>query len=446
MKIGAPTLPLGTHAFVTALRRGHGRALQQLEEYGAHGVEDAIVAACLSCVVFDPQSEASRAPWLCSLVELAKLNESVVQLIEAADQELTSENHWDMEQRCAVLKELAVLGSANAKRVLYSSLARSSNTASVVGGDAIIALDGVDGLKHVARQLGRWLQEDPQFWVDDYIIEQFDESAGDERGLAILEGEAAVDSNIARYLAGTRATRASQSGFSSRSDMMALSGLEIVAKVENNPRDHCHWLRRWGAQAGSDERETVFAALLASGQPEHVKRLFRCFAKTGVPRFDHRLLPWLTHSDTQLRWVALRALAPVAHPELRQLAKRFIAEGNVANGVTLLVNNFEANDFSMCSDHLTKLDNADAAHDLVGELLDLCEAHPGSEALDCLLYVYEHSPCSSFRTRAVKALRDTDIAPAWVLAEAAFDADPETRSLVTADRCAAQCAGSVQVS
>jgi hypothetical protein len=79
---------------------------------------------------------------------------------------------------------------------------------------------------------------------------------------------------------------------------------------------------------------------------------------------------------------------------------------------------------------LKRLDDADEVHHLVGELLDLCEAHPGADALDCLLYVYELSPCSTCRRRAVEALIDTNIAPAWVLAESAFDADPDTRALV----------------
>lgn len=56
------------------------------------------------------------------------------------------------------------------------------------------------------------------------------------------------------------------------------------------------------------------------------------------------------------------------------------------------------------------------------------------EALDCLLYVYEFSPCSTCRKRAVKALTDVNTAPAWVLAESAFDADPEKRALARADR------------
>jgi hypothetical protein len=66
----------------------------------------------------------------------------------------------------------------------------------------------------------------------------------------------------------------------------------------------------------------------------------------------------------------------------------------------------------------------------VGELLDLCEAHPGDEALDSLLYVDEFSPCTTCRRRAVKTLIDTNTAPSCVLTACAFDAALETPALV----------------
>ena len=385
----------------------------------------------MSCLSYDPQCEAERAPWLASIVERAKLNTEVLKAIEATAQALSSENHRDMQQRSGILRELAAAGSNDAKRLLYSSLARSSNTSDVIGAEQIVALDGMEGLKHVARQLGRWLQADPDFWVDDWLAAQFDESTGIEGGFAMLEREAEADPDIASYLAGIRKTRESRGVASNRVDVKAYTGSEIVAHVSKNPKDQCHWLRRWGAQASSDQRETVFAALLASDDPQHVKRLCRCFAKTGVPRVDSRLLRWIADADEQVQWAAVRAVASVTHSELRRVAMRQIAEGDMAIGIALLVNNFEAGDFALCvKQHLKRMDDADEVHHLVGELLDLCEAHPGVDALDCLLYVYEFSPCSTCRNRAVKALVGTNTAPAWVRAESAFDADPETREFV----------------
>lgn len=429
MRISSPALPLSTTAFATALKTGHGRAVQHVDRYGSIGLEDKIIDACVSCHTYDPQCEAPRAPWLCSIVKRAKLDTKVEQAIEAVMHKQPPADHRDMVHRSAILKELAATGSQNARRLLYSSLTRLSGSSDVIAADAIVALDGEDGLNYVARQLGRWLQADPDFWVDDSIIAQLDETIGMERGLAALESVAEVDSDVASYLSGLRKTQERSSDSLSRFNVSAYAGDEIVAYVRKNPRDRCHWFRQWGAQADLDQCETVFAALLTSDEPEHVKRLFRCFAKTGVPRFDNRLLRWLTHPDEEVQRAAVGALAPLTHGALRQAALRLIADGDMANGVALLVNNFDAGDFAFCAGHLTRLDDADEAHHLVCELLDLCNAHPGADALDCLLYVYELSPCSICRMRAMKALVSTNTAPAWVLTESAFDTAPETRAL-----------------
>jgi hypothetical protein len=434
MQIEQPHFPLSAEAFAAALRTGHGRAVQQIERYGPNGLEDKIIEACVSCLSYDPQCEAERAPWLFSIVDRAKLNAKVLQAMETMIEEPPLESHRDMEQRSAILKEFAAAGSEHARRLLYSSLARLSHTSDVIGADHIVALDGADGLLYVARQLGRWLRADPDFGVDDYLIAQLDGSMGSEEGLAALEHAAAVDPDIADYLAGLRKTGEGQSDSSNRFDATRYTGAEIVAYVEQNRKDQCHWFRRWGAQAPSDQLETVFTALLALDEPEHVKRLFRCFAQTGVPRFDSRLIRWIAHPDEQVQWAAVKAVAPIKHVELRQAAVQLIADGDMANGVALLVNNFETDDFAIFAKYLAPLEQADEAHHLVGELLDLCEAHPGAGAVHCLLYVYEFSPCSTCRRRAVKALTSTDTAPAWVLIESMFDADPDTRELVVPDR------------
>lgn len=432
MRINHPIQPLSKVAFASALRTGHGRAIQHIQDHGSNGLEEIIIEACVTSVSYDPQLEAERAPWLFSIVDRAKLKADVVQAIRKAINTAPAESSRDSDQRSAILKELAASGSEDARRLLYSSLARSSNTADVIGAPEIVALDGVDGLIYVAKQMGQWMQADPDFWDDDSMIAGFDASTGIKAGLAALEREAALDSDIATYLAGIRDTRDGLNSSSTRFDAMSLKGDEVVAYVKKNPKDQCFWLRRWGTVANNDQREIVFAALVAAEESDHAKRLFRCFAITGLPQFEIRLLRWIEHVDAQVRWAAVAALARMTHVELRQVAMRLITGDSIANGVTLLVRNFLEGDFSRCAEHLSQLADADETHHLVGALLDLCEAHLGHNAQHCLLYVYEFSPCSTCRKRAVKALIDANTAPAWVLAESAFDADPETRAFVMA--------------
>ncbi len=249
----------------------------------------------------------------------------------------------------------------------------------MIGAEHIVALDSLDGLLRVARQLGRWLQADPDFWCPDV-------STGIAGGFAALEREALVDPDVRSHLAGIHKRQRLRST-SKRFDATAYSAADIVAHVNQDPKDPCHWFIAWGMQATPEERETLLAALLAS----------------DIPRFDVGLIKWLWHPDEQVRSAALKAVMRLQHSALRQATLQWIAEGNMADGLQLRVNNFEPGDFALCAMHLEPLNDPD--HRLVSRLLDLCNAHPGADALDCLLYVYALSPCSTCRKQAVRAAR-----------------------------------------
>ncbi|MDZ3992301.1 hypothetical protein [Pseudomonas sp. Teo4] len=422
--------PITRTAFAAALRAGHGRALQQILLHGAAGLEDLIIGACLFCQVHDPQAEAKRTPWLFSIIETAQMHSEIFEAIKAEGLAPSHEDLFDLNQRSGILKLLATAGMDDARKLLYASLARAADTADVIAADDIVALDGVNGLIHVARQLGRWLRADTDFWVDDTLYSRCFASPGAEQGLALLERAATSDADVSRYLAEVCTSRDGLAGRNTDFSLSAFTADDILTHLRNKPRDPCHWFRGWGAQASSDQREAIFMALMSVEQPEHAKKLFKCFAKTGVPRFERRLLRWIDQPDKPLRLAAVTAFAAISHPQLRVTAERLIADGDFANGVALLVNNSAEGDFATFVQYLPRLEDNEELHRVVRQLLRFCDANPVNESLDCLLYVYECSPCSTCRKRAVKAMIDTKLAPSWLLVEAAFDADPDTRALV----------------
>lgn len=430
--IKAPGFPLDAAAFAQALRTGHGRAWQQVQSHGAHGLERQIIDACLECQTHDPQCEAEKAPWLHSMVVCAHLEAEVIEAIGALVHRLPQESHRDLDHRSAVLRELAAAGLSDARQLLYASLVRLSGTsADVIAAHDIVALDGIEGLVHVARQMGQWSREDPGFWVDDALVEQCKVPGGAPVALAALEREAEADLYIGRYLQALAETRALRDSGTPEA-AASCTAEQIVAYAANHTKDPCHWFRRWALHADASELETVFRALLDVQEPGHITRLMRCFAQRGVPRFDRGLLPWLNHPDPTLSVVALRAVKSTRHPALRALALRWIAGGDLADGIQLLTANFERGDFALCALPWSPIDDEDERHRLVSNFVSMCNAHPSAEALEGLLHVYELSPCSTCRREAVKILLDLDVAPDWLRQEARFDADPATRALLRA--------------
>lgn len=434
MTISPSPFPLDSTAFASALRTGHGRALQHVRRYGSEGLGDTLLDACIRCGTYDPQCEAPRAPWLFSIVECAGLQARLVQALGMLLQKAPTEDddHRDLTQRAAMLRELAAAGSADARQLLYASLVRLPGTAAdVIAADDIVALDGMDGLVHVARQMGRWSQEDSRFWADDALVEQCKMSGGAPAVFAGLEREAVTDPYIGRYLQVLAETRVLRSDHPSAPDAAAFTSEQVVAYARNHPKDPCHWFRQWAMRAEASALEVVFLALLDVQEPGHATRLLRCFAQRGVPRFDNRLLFWLDHPEPAVNMAALRAVKSTRHPALRSLALRWTAEGDSAGAaMRLLTTNFEAGDFALHVPGLQSVGGMDERHHLGSNIVDLCEAHPGADAVDALLDVYEFSPCSTCRHKAVKILVDLDRVPDWLREEARWDADPATRALL----------------
>lgn len=423
--------------------------MQHIVRYGAAGLETYLLQHSLQCFAYDTQSEAPKAPWIAQMVDAAGLGQQVVEAIAAQIQNPSSHPEDEMDDaihRSAVLKELAEKGVEGARQWLYAAFSRVADTREIVGGESIIALDGVAGFLHVVRNIGRWLQDDPELWVDGHYTWTLDTLRAESIGHSILEREAQTDADIARYLAAERAMKQpsphTQHFHDTHAARLAWTSAQIIefatTHTENPDQpcsSPCRWFIEWGKNASPKERENIFTALLEQHDKKKlsaVRNLWWCFYRAPIPRWESRLLPWIAHSDHAIRYTTVSGVMSVRHPELRQLAWKWIASGNaddVEHGLRLLVGNFEAGDWQSCIPHLRDFGDSEKNHSIGWSIQALYKAHPDFNALDALLFIYTFSPCSDCRERAVQSLYQHHIAPAWLHEECLHDSSPVVREL-----------------
>jgi hypothetical protein len=150
-----------------------------------------------------------------------------------------------------------------------------------------------------------------------------------------------------------------------------------------------------------------------------------------MPDFDPRLLQFAEHQDRDVRWVATFVLAHHRHPDVRNLALDRVKAGrHNERELTLFRNNYELGDWQLIWESLCWPDLESELHWVLSDLSDVFEANPCEESHEPQLVVYEHSPCTNCRRRAVKALLDTGRAPGWLVDECRFDANREIRKVV----------------
>jgi hypothetical protein len=132
--------------FRNALRKGLGRALLHVREFGAVGLEDEIAHACTTSLVYDAQCEGTRGEWLHAIVTLAGLIEKVAPLIvDILRRSSTPDEYWDVAQLCVLASLFARGGHNDACEVLYDKFYRREFSETWLCGIPIMNVDGLQG-------------------------------------------------------------------------------------------------------------------------------------------------------------------------------------------------------------------------------------------------------------------------------------------------------------
>ncbi len=449
-------LPLSPTEFTSALHKGLGRAAMHVRSHGITGVEDPFVDTCLHARQYDPQCEDDRAPWLISMLD-AIARPGADRLITAilAGLDLSTDRFWDVKQRCRLARDLGARGHESARVALYAAMRKWHDTMDLVGANDIIALDGADGLVHVAQYLGSLLLADPELRASDSPLDWFDEGHAEGTGRRVLNAIAPNDAAVAEYLRRLDAPPASDDderkpGSAYRSidnikfDLSRPSPAarrtrdrtadDVIREIETtDPEEDRFWFNYWGKHAPGSALTEVFEAMVRQTHPGRLCKYLRVFSSRWMQALDPRLLAFAHHDDSDVRSLANKALANYADPRVRGLALDRLRSGRVTENVLeLLKKNYLPGDAALIEPSLHVADNVDVHHWMIFDLVHLFEEHPGAEAAGCMLFAYEHSPCENCRHVAVKVLIEDGVAPAWLVDECHHDADASIRKLVGA--------------
>jgi hypothetical protein len=448
-------VPLSHAQFVSALHKGLGRALLHVRAEGVGDAEDAVVDACLHDRSYDPQVEGDRTPWL---MEIFDASRATARLAQRLIPELCrgDEKYWDATQHCKIARELARRGYTEARTRLYAGLQKSPDSMDVVGAPDIIALDGADGLLHVVEYLGRLISEQPGQLVDDGPLYWFDEDRGEGAARRVLDAASAHSPAVASYLrhiddrererqearsarkAGGRYKNSDNVRFDPLGPdqhdarMRRISAAAIVHEIETtDPEDDQYWFSMWGRRASEESLSAVFSAMLTQKNPGRLCQYLRVFSQREMAVFDPAMLQYADHEHPKVRKFAYRALSNYVHPEVRRLALERVEAGRVnEDELGLFKKNYRPGDVGILEKVMRVSEDRQVFHSLVFDLVAVFESNELAELARVMLFVYEESPCSFCRYRAVKSLMATKTAPKSLLEECEHDCLDETRERV----------------
>jgi len=454
-------IPLTQEQFRDALRKGKGRALLHVREFGCGGLEEDILHACEQSIAYDTQIEGTRSGWMYEIVTDAGLVEAAKSRVLAAlDRPIVEpyERFWDVAQLYCLAAAFAQDGHADARDAVYRKFDRKEFPEVSYGGFALIMADGLTGFLHAAGVVGDRIANEPDYWDGgecEYLFDEACKHLGQETVTDALATAAEKNENCRAFHDAVQKHRDDEQKYKEEREeakrqgkcwpsrkipgaAVVLQAIETSETIEAPGYDYPRMrLPGWGQTASEQDVQTVFEHLLTEHRPEQLQRLFQIFYMRTMPRVDDRILQLAHTGPAEVRDACLRALDRVTDKRVHQLGRELLSQNSPPpEAIGLFRNNYEPQDHVLIESALPRPGNGEQSDgDFInGIVLDLNKIadKAGPEFFNCLLWVYEHAPCAHCRESAVRRMVDLQIAPQAILRECLADSYEDTRKLAAA--------------
>jgi len=417
------------------LNAGTGRAVRMLARR-ADIPRETLLAACLHYTAFDPATEGDRSRYLFRVLQatgdLPVYRDAILSSLTE-----TGAHRYDLAQRFALAACFARRGDAVARQAIYDAFLANAfhlwnpRDGSVVGAVEIVALDGWQGFLVVAGCLGALGKTHEHIWFTDGLLIQLERQSGAQESATALIPVMQAQKNIAAFIAEAQAHRhvvATARAITQTDTPLSYAQLRTFI-MQSDGRTLRRSLARWGADATVDDLTVAARDLASVTDLGHARAYASLFAQRPFPADPAPLIALAQSEDTTAAQAALVALAHVAHPAVRALALELLDDPvRRVMAVDLLAPNYLPGD----ENRILALLNEDVSphtwHWLGYGALAVFAAHPDANA-SVLHCIYEHTPCSHCRYRAVALLQDRGQLSDAMVDECRHDAHAGTRAL-----------------
>ena len=405
--------------FKDELRKGTGKALLLMEQYPGIDFSQDIINSCM----YNPEHhtmvyESGRGQYLFELINHLKNKECVkheliITFLIATDKKIS----WNQlfELMCFYVQA----GDVHAKAAIYKKFQELMPNKEGLGEKEIVTLDGVQGLIHVARQVGDFLSKSETIWDASEVIYQYQEThpAGDPWG--ILKKESRNDKSIMMFLHMAQqfrpvARRSTGSSYEQLTELIEKRPVRLES-VKPNVLEH------FARDLMTETNDKVLQNRLAS------------FMNQPFPLDFHILMRLTERNNILIKHYAYQALSHFQNDEVRELAIQNLKQGRlVIDSLDILKKNYRPEDDRLILSVLNRERNEEYFKDISFELWGIYLQHkPGKYGVQALLKVYEKVTCPNLRQDVVEILAKHGLLPPKIKQEARYDCNLRTRALVT---------------
>jgi len=413
--------------FRQSLKCGTGEAYFILLNNQGMDFSKDIEKAALTNYAYDPQCEGDRAFYISQLIELSGKKEHLVEIIlEALIKE--KEDSWALDQLFELAKIFAKQGNVKARRAIYKKFNKKAiKDSEWVGQEAILEIDGIEGLKHIAKIRGKALTKNSDDWEDSFWADDFQEKNPKIEVYSELKRAASNNPFIKKYL-----------------DTIIEHKWSIPERPKRPKKINYDFVRervdsglKVPVTPGVARRLTKTAIkkladdFLQAEDTTMKERYLSIFAKVKFP-YDYQPLLQIAKGkrsrNNRLVEFACEALSFFEGRDIRQFAISKLSKTNVPSDyLPLLVVNYKKGDHKLLARIADRYRNENVIHDLVWGYVDIYKANKTKHCKKPLEKIYSRLTCGLHRYDIVRILHENGVLSKKLLKELEFDSQEEIR-------------------
>jgi hypothetical protein len=363
------------------------------------------------------------------LIELSNQKEKIKKkILDKLQNE--KEDTWALDQLFDIAALFAKQGDNEAKKAIYKRFYKKRIEGSEwVGQDAILELDGLDGLKYIAETKGKIIAKDSEEWEDSFIVDFFQEDNPEINVYEELEKAANNNKYIRLYLETIKKNK-----FKRVERKKPVYNYQTVKdRIEKNvivPLPPVY-----AKDLPDSDIEKLADDFLKSKTRTKQEKYLRVFDRVKYP-FDYKdILSQAKRpnsSKDRLVEYAVNSLRFFTNQEIREFAIEKL-NSNVSRPdiyTNLLIGNYKNGDSELLSKIVNKAKNEHQIHDLVFSYVDIFQANKTGDCEKPLMALYDKLTCGLHREDIVKIMIENKVLPDLIRKEIKYDSLDTTRELI----------------
>lgn len=413
--------------FINSLKRGTGEAYLISKTNPEIDFSNQIIKGALNIFAYDGQCEGDRAKYIFDIISISKQKDKIR---KAVLQGLATEQSdtWNLTHLFALAKLYAQQNDIEVKQAIYDRFLKNQIEGSDwVGAYEILELDGLNGLFYVAEKFGKYIEQNPDDWQDDWMIKRFQEENENIKVYEELKKKAETNKFIHIYLDNIKRTNASQQKHKPKPTIY--SGI-IDEVLNSKPRISVVRKRK----LTPEEVSQVAKRLIDETNKSNIERLLAIFDFYKFP-YDSQIILDLAKQKRTSKYriveYAINALKYLKSEKIRTFAMEKIQTGKKPiDYLEILVSNYKSGDSKLLSEIVSKTNNEHKIEQLAVIYSDIYKANKTEECKEPLESLYNKMNCSIHRRGIVEILIENNVLSDKIKNEIKFDCDLDTRKLV----------------